>query len=192
MFGAQATAAAERHEGSRMHSRHSEQRNLLETVAGDSRADGATRQVAIGGGRVSIRRRLQGIEMHVGVPVAAYAGVVLAMAENASGKPYQVSLAHSDPDLSVTLLQAEDDGEAMAGWQHWARLLALPALVDRGAAADPDSCVPPGAETTASFRRQSSPSTVARRPRFLVRRKPGRAELQSVVHRGEREIVCYE
>ena len=89
--------------------------------ASDARADGAVREVGFARGEILIRRRVHGIEMKLGVPAPNYKGVVLALLATDSGQSfYRVSLAHRDPDLSVTLHEAHDDSDIVAEWKFWA------------------------------------------------------------------------
>jgi uncharacterized protein DUF6101 len=112
------------------------------------------------------------------VPLGVYRGVAVRM--EASGEPGQVrvflDLLHSDPTLTVPLSAADDPEGTAADWQKWGRVLSLPLLV---VAADGTVSTPVatlGALRVSPAKARRRPAHFrARRPRFLVRRKPGRA-----------------
>jgi hypothetical protein len=101
---------------------------------------------------------------------------------------YAVELAHRDPDLSVTLCEAEDDADIRAEWRLWARFLGLPTLVER----EEGRAEPEGARLGELVVAQRKPrrrggAMARRRPRFLARRKTGRGS-QGLSLAGAREI----
>ena len=146
----------------------------------DARSDNAVRLVAVDRDCVSIERCFKGIHMNLAIPVTAYHGVTVIVAEDGT---CEVHLVHRDPDLSIPLHESSDCREANAELQAWSRLLGLPALDGR----DPDSRekIP----LSSPFDRASGASK-ARRPSFLKRRKVGSPEGAAIVHRGEREIIA--
>jgi hypothetical protein len=146
----------------------------------DARSDNAVRLVAVDRDCVSIERCFKGIHMNLAIPVAAYHGVAAIVAQDGT---CQVHLVHRDPDLSIPLHEARDGREANAELHAWARLLGLPALDAR----DHD-----GVETIPFWPPHERATSLwkARRPSFLKRRKTGRAELATIVHRGDREIIA--
>jgi len=91
--------------------------------AADARADGRRRIVLLGRERIEIARSVGGVFMHIALAPSAYSGIVLRLSEHSDGGfHYEVRLAHRDPDLAVTLLEADDDCEATAEWRLRARL----------------------------------------------------------------------
>ncbi len=160
------------------------------TVAPDPRADRGRREIDVSAERVTIRRRLKGIDMRLCLAVSAYKGVALCLRPDAEGQlVYQVRLVHRDSDLSVLLDEAADDSDVIADWRLWARVLGRPALVEREIgyfetiSADPEAVERSGALT----RRKRA---LKRRPRILSRRKRGIWPAAPAVHAGEREIIA--
>lgn len=155
-------------------------------MAADTRADGAARQVSVEREGISISRRFMGIDMRVGVPITAYTGVVLRHEALETGC-FEVTLEHSDPDLSVTLWRADADALSVETvWRSWAAYLQLPAFRDN--AESPDERAPIATASTLRRHRDIGPH---RRPRFLQRRKPGALQRMSIVHKDE-ELISYE
>jgi hypothetical protein len=151
----------------------------LHFTAADARADERVRHVELSRERVVLHRAVRGIRMAVKVPVAAFLGVALRLIPSPEGGPntVAVSLEHQDAALSVPLYSAEHTNDVVAEWQLWARVFGLPLLV-----ADP-------AGTPAPRRRRRN-VIKARRPSFLLRRRPGIMPELPRVHRGEREIIA--
>ena len=100
-------------------------------AAHDARADGGCRRILLAPGCVTIMRRLQGVKMHLLVPVKSYAGVVLACEEHPCGVLFSVRLAHRDPELSVSLGTASNRSASVGAWRQWAAYFAVPALLER-------------------------------------------------------------
>jgi Family of unknown function (DUF6101) len=157
--------------------------------ASDPRADGRRRIVLLGREKVEIARSVGGVFMHIALAPDAYRGVVLRLSGARDGAfHYELVLAHRDPDLSVILLEADDDSEIRAEWRLWARFLRLPTLVERqDGRPEPElarlgevAILPPGP-------RRRGKAMTSRRARFLTRRKTGRAELAIAVE-ASREI----
>jgi hypothetical protein len=105
-------------------------------AAHDARADGGYRMILLAPRRITIMRRLRGVNMHLQVPVENYEGVVLAHEERPSGRFFSVRLAHRDPELSVTLRTASNRGESTDAWRQWAAYFAMPALIKGGGQPD--------------------------------------------------------
>ena len=145
-------------------------------VASDPRADGRRREVMLARGRVQIARSVAGVRMKISLAASAYRGVVLRLRGFAEQHfSYEVELAHRDPDLSVTLLQASDDSEVQAEWRLWAKFLGLPALVEReDGRPEPDAARLGELVVAARKPRRRGGAMARRRPRFLTRRKIGR------------------
>ena len=147
-------------------------------AAPDPRADGRRRFVRLDGDKVAIDRVVGGVFMRVTVPTSAYRGVALRVIDaRDDGFAYEIRLVHADPDLGVTLAETRDDSEIQAEWRLWARVLGLPALVERAEGSDePDQQLLGRVAVRPSTPRRRGRTILARRPRFLARRKRGRPE----------------
>jgi len=147
--------------------------------AADPRAEGRRRVVLLARDRIVIARCVAGVFMHIAMPPEAYSGVVLRLRALEDGVfQYEVGLAHRDPDLSVTLQQAQDDSEIRAEWRLWANFLGLPTLVEREEGLpEPDAPRLGAVAITEGQPRRRGKTITARRPRFLTRRKVGEASL---------------
>ena len=89
------------------------------------------------GDKVAIDRVVGGVFMRVTVPTSAYRGVALRVVDaRDDGFAYEIRLVHADPDLSVALAETSDDSDIQAEWRLWARVLGLPALVERAEGCD--------------------------------------------------------
>jgi hypothetical protein len=149
----------------------------------DPRADGRRRVVLLASDRVTIARCVRGVFMHLALPPSAYRGVVLRLRALEDGVfHYEIRLAHRDPDLSITLQEADDDSEIRAEWRLWARFLGLPALVERE-----EGRAEPEAQARACARRRGK-TILSRRPRFLTRRKTGAPDRANRSFKGAREM----
>jgi uncharacterized protein DUF6101 len=162
--------------------------------AKDAGADGQIRQVELGRERVVLRRAVCGIRMAVGVPVAAFRGVVLRLLpeDGQDAAAIAVVLDHRDAGLSVPLFIASDGDEIVAVWKSWGRVLGLPLLLAErdGKLHEPFPRLGGvGIAAPAPRRRRHSPLK-RRRPSLLLRRKPGRPVANAAVHRHEREIIA--
>ena len=156
----------------------------------DPRADRGRREIAIDGEHVLISRSLRGIDMRLSLPVSAYRGVALCLRPGkGEAMTYQIRLVHADDDLCVLLDEALDDRNIIADWRLWARVLGLPALVERelGAFAVAEATLDCSNVDTLCDRRLRPNKT---RPRFLARRQPGRPIDGEAVYTGEREIIA--
>jgi hypothetical protein len=145
-------------------------------VASDPRADGRRREVMLARGRVQIARSVAGVRMKISLAASAYRGVVLRLRGLEEQQfSYEVELAHRDPDLSVTLLEANDDSEVQAEWRLWAKFLGLPALVEREEGrSEPDATQLGELMVGQRKPRRRGAAMARRRARFLTRRKIGR------------------
>jgi Family of unknown function (DUF6101) len=131
-----------------------------------------------------IARSVAGVFMHIAMTPNAYRGVVLrlsALRDNVFH--YEIRLAHRDPDLSVTLQEANDDSEIQADWRLWAKFLGLPTLVERE-----EGRTEPEAALAEPLARRRGKTITGRRPRFLARRKTGRVDPDRASLAGAREI----
>ena len=121
------------------------------------------------------------------MPTSAYRGVARRVVDaRDDGFAYEIRLVHADPDLSVALAETCDDSDIQAEWRLWARVLGLPALVERAEGCDePDQKLLGRVAIRSSEPRRRGKTILSRRPRFLTRRKLGRSELCAKVERGE-------
>jgi hypothetical protein len=158
-------------------------------IASDPRADGRRREVTLAAGRVEILRSVGGVRMNISIAANAYRGVVLRLRGLESERfAYEVELRHADPDLCVTLLEADDDDEIQAEWRLWARYLGLPTLVEREEGrAEPDGVRLGEVLIGERKPRRRGAAIGRRRPRFLSRRKMGRGSAGPSLA-GSREI----
>lgn len=99
-------------------------------VASDPRADDGRRLILLGRRTITIKRRLRGVKMHLSVPVETYQGVVMAREGQPDGVLYRVTLAHRDPDLSVTLKESRSRGAMIEAWHHWSSFFAAPVVLE--------------------------------------------------------------
>jgi hypothetical protein len=100
-----------------------------------------------------------------------------------------VELMHRDPALSLPLMIADDPADVAADWQAWGRTLGLPLLVvgQDGTVAAPIERL--GGVTLQPPKPRRRHSFFAdRRPRFLARRKTGRAGVAEIL--AGREITA--
>jgi hypothetical protein len=140
--------------------------------AHDIRADGGTRQVELHRERVVLRRAVHGMRMAINVRVKEFLGIALRQAGDAK----MLVLAHRDPSLTVPLCVSSDQDEIDTAWRIWSEIFALPQLQDTAREPAP--------------RRRRRNAIRARRPKFLVRRRPGALLNEAGVYRGEREIIA--
>jgi Family of unknown function (DUF6101) len=161
--------------------------------AADANADGQVRLVEVHHEGVVVRRSVRGMPIAVSLPVSAFLGVAIRLfaPDQTGGARVAVILEHRDPALSVPLFTATDSLDVLAEWQTWARIFAMPMLV-----ADQDGTLREAFPHLGgvriekpSARKRRRGAIVRRRPRILLRRKPGRREVDAAVHR-EREIIA--
>jgi hypothetical protein len=148
--------------------------DILAGSASDPRADGGVRAVWLTPRGVRIERAVSGIKMRLSIPIEAYQAILSTC--QGGDRPFcRITLAHKDPDLSVTLEQRADIIPEV--WRSWVPFFsrATPEVVS-GALAQP--------------RRRSI--VAKRRPRFLLRRRPGSPRPPLKVFSGAREIISWE
>jgi hypothetical protein len=142
-------------------------------------SDGEASEFVLDHERALLKRPLRsGSRVTVTVPVRAYAGVAVRMEANgqSGGLIVVVELMHRDPALSLPLIVADEPEDVAADWQAWGRALNLPLLVvtEDGTVRAPVDRI--GALVVYESKPRRRYSFFAdRRPRFLARRKPGRA-----------------
>jgi len=156
----------------------SKTQHSLRIEACDPRSDSRRRVIDVDREAVVIRRAVAGVQMAIRVLSSAYRGVALRITrlELEEGRfHYEVKLLHRDPDLSVPLAEGEDKAAVEAQWREWVRFLGLPALAGRTATADMQVNIDGVdlARRVPAGRRRGG-GTIARRSRFLRRRKVGR------------------
>jgi hypothetical protein len=162
-------------------------------VDDDPRADGGKRRVTLGADTIGIDRSLAGMRMKLALPVRAFRGVSLAVVEGPCGTVYRVALDHQDPDLRVTLAEAADPKLIVPEWRGWAKFFRLPRLA-QGAG---DFLVALEGRLGALVLGEVQPRKrgwplKGRRSTMSATRKAGPKVRLQAVHRGEREIICYE
>jgi hypothetical protein len=140
--------------------------------AHDIRADGGTRRVELHRERVILHRAVHGMRMAIKVRVSDFLGVALRGTDEAQ----MLVLAHRDPSLTIPLCVSSDREEIASAWQMWSEIFALPQLAEETREPAP--------------RRRRHNVIKARRPKFLVRRRPGDLLNAPSVHQGEREIIA--
>lgn len=158
--------------------------------AHDQRADGGVRTIEMSRERVVLRREVRGIPMVLKLNIAEYSGVALSVGGDAD--MVVITLEHRDPSLSVPLMTSARSDEIAVAWRMWASALSLPRLVCDGARharAIEAGAIGSGAIGPAPRRRRRN-AVSHRRPRILMRRKPGAGLAGMNVHAGEREIVA--
>ena len=141
--------------------------------AHDTRADDSVRNIELHRERVVLRRAVHGMRMAVNISVRDFLGVGLRGLDDAQA----LMLVHRDPSLSIPLLVSSDADEIATAWQTWSEIFALPQLPEERA------CEP-------APRRRRHNAIRGRRPKFLVRRRPGDLLNTANVHAGEREIIA--
>jgi hypothetical protein len=159
--------------------------------AADAAADERVRLVELGRERVTLLRSLRGMRMKVSIPVSAFLGVAMRMpTPGAAAAAVAVTLEHRDPDLTVPLFAAPDATDLIAEWQLWGRIFGMPLLVagEDGKLHEPFLRLGALRIAPVCGRARRRGPVSKRRPRILLRRKPGRPRA-AVIHR-EREIIA--
>jgi Family of unknown function (DUF6101) len=161
--------------------------------AADANADGQVRLVEVHHEGVVVRRSVRGMPIAVSLPVSAFLGVAIRLypQDHTGMARVAVSLEHRDPALSIPLFSATDSNDVLAEWQLWARTFAMPMLIADGDGKLTEAFPQMGAVRVEapSPRRRCRATLARRRPRILMRRKPGRMPATPVVH-SEREIIA--
>lgn len=124
-----------------------------------------------------------GLPVTIMLPAHAFAGVAARAIEDGAGNvTVTLELYHTDPQLSVPLLVADDLDDIAADWRAWAEAYRLPMLLIEadGVARTLEESL--GAvKTGPATQRRKGRSAAARRPRFLARRKTGDLGLRLVI-----------
>jgi len=159
--------------------------------AADAGADERVRLVELDRERVTLRRSVRGVRMKVSVPVSAFLGVAMRLPLSGAGEAaVAVTLEHRDPGLTVPLFTAPDSTDLIAEWRLWARIFGMPLLVagQDGKLHEPFARLGAIRIAPACGRARRRGAVGKRRPRVLLRRKPGRPGA-TIIHR-EREIIA--
>jgi Family of unknown function (DUF6101) len=158
----------------------------------DAGADERVRLVELHRDGVILRRQVRGMSMAVTLPVSAFLGVAMRLGspQSAQAGTVAVMLEHRDPALSVPLFTATDAIDIVAEWRRWANIFGIPLLVEGSDGTLREPFARLGAVRVAApcGRRRRRGTLSKRRPRILMRRKPGRAGAREI-HR-EREIIA--
>ena len=140
-----------------------------------------------------LRRRLDssGLPVTVALPARAFLGVAARAIEDETGQvTVTLELHHNDPMLSVPLLVASDLEDVAADWRAWSIAFGLPMLLVEadGVARTLEESLASSVGILPPVERRQGRSTYARRPRFLMRRKPGSLGVRLVLE--GREIIA--
>jgi hypothetical protein len=166
----------------------------LSFAANDAAADERVRHVELTRERVVVRRSLRGMRMALNMPVSAFAGVAIRLTPDDGDSLATVSvvLEHKDPSLALSLFVSDEADDALAEWRAWGHVLGLPLLVaeEDGALSEPFARMGQVRIDRVRPRRRRHNAIKRRRPSMPLRRKPGKVNAATPVHRGEREIIA--
>jgi hypothetical protein len=142
-----------------------------------------------------VRRILQmsGLPATVVLPANAFRGVAARALEDEDGNvTVTLELLHNDPMLSVPLLVADNLEDVAADWRAWADAYRLSMLLIEadGVASTLEESLGAAIKALPVQDRRKRRVTPMRRPRFLVRRKPGDLGLRLVID--GKEIIARE
>ncbi|WP_208979173.1 DUF6101 family protein [Stappia stellulata] len=163
------------------------------SVTQAGRSDPTPLDVYIDCQQVIVKRRLAGLPLTLVQPVGVFLGVFAEVAPGATPGTLsaRIGLRHRDPAMSIELAASDKLEDLAADWCAWGEALGLPLLlvepdgkVSRIDKSDEDAVAP------MALPRRRVAALTARRPRFLVRRKPGHPAMAGPVYRGEREIIA--
>jgi hypothetical protein len=164
----------------------------LRFAAPDAAADGGERRITLDRSEVLVARHVGRTAMRLKLPMQSFRGVAVRVLPGIVEGCDRVAivLAHRDRALDVTLYEADHDTDVVAEWQTWAHALGLPLLIEdfNGRLSEPYSRI--GALVLGKPRPRRRRSFLARRPRFLVRRKGGGPLAEAEIRGGEHEIIA--
>ncbi len=124
-------------------------------------------------GAVMKRTLRCGAPLSMALPNRVFQGVAARSVEHEDGTTsVTLHLHHADPDLCVPLMTCDSVENAAADWHSWARRTGLPMLMV-GAAGAVTVVREAGLQSRAPKQRRARITQLARRPRFLRRRKQG-------------------
>jgi hypothetical protein len=137
-----------------------------------------------------VKRILQmsGLPATVVLPANAFQGVAARAIEDPDGNvTVTLELLHNDPMLSVPLLVADNLEDVAADWRAWADAYRLPMLLIEadGVARTLEESLGAAIKALPPQDRRKRRVTPQRRPRFLMRRKPGNLGLRLVINGDE-------
>lgn len=166
--------------------------HLPNTVSYTTHSDDGDVTFSISQRGAVIRRHLDKADLPVTValPPRAFRGVAArAMEDGAGNVTVTLELLHTDPELSVPLLVANDLDDVAADWRAWAEVYQLPMLMIEadGVARTLDESVDFSARMMSPKPRRK-PIGEPRRPRFLARRKQGGLGLRLII--SGKEIIA--
>ena len=125
-----------------------------------------------------------GLPVCVVLPACAFSGVAARAIEDPEGNvTVTLELHHRDPQLSVPLLVADDLDDVAADWRAWADAYRLPMMLIEadGIARTLEESLGAAIKALPAQDRRKRRVTPQRRPRFLMRRKPGNLGLRLVI-----------
>lgn len=141
----------------------------------DAGADGGERRILLDRGEVMVARQVKRTAMNLRLPMNSFRGVAVRLLPGMEDSADRIAiiLAHRDRALDVTLYEADHDADVVAEWQQWAATLGLPLLIEEldGRLSEPYARL--GQVKLGTPRPRRRRSFLARRPRFLMRRKSG-------------------
>ncbi|WP_181699336.1 DUF6101 family protein [Chthonobacter albigriseus] len=141
---------------------------------------------------VVVKRRLSGLPLTLSLPIAAYEGVAVRLTvEGALGLVASVELMHRDPQLCLPLAVTRDIDDAACDWRAWSDALSLPMYLIEADGRVVRVQKPTEIALDKSTPRRRIGMLAHRRPRFLVRRRVGKAGPMPVLT-GWREIIAPE
>jgi Family of unknown function (DUF6101) len=159
----------------------------------DARADEHMRLVELDRERVVVRREVRGIPMRLSLKVSEFLGVAIRVIPPDASQDGAIAVMreHRDQGLSVPLMIATGfEGDVVAEWQRWARVLGRPLLIADGEGfREPFERIGAVRVRAPVPRRRVRATLRRRRPSILMRRKPGRAAPAPQIH-CEREIIA--
>lgn len=129
---------------------------------------------------VTVRKQLEksGVAIKIKVPVDEFIGVAVATSISEDGVlSSSIELMHGDDDLNYRVFEELGNHSVVAEWQNWGRKLRLPLFIKAGdgsymAYSQQVDGVMLGTETG----RRKLAADAGRRPRFLNRRRSGKAD----------------
>ena len=133
-----------------------------------------------------VRRILQmsGLPATVVLPANAFRGVAARALEDPEGNvTVTLELLHNDPMLSVPLLVADNLEDVAADWRAWSDAYRLSMLLIEadGVARTLEESLGAAIKALPAQDRRKRRVAPVRRPRFLMRRKPGNLGLRLVI-----------
>ena len=153
----------------------------------DNSADWGLRTVELASERVVLRRSLRGMKMTISLPISNYLGIAIQIDPSASPNGVvELALEHSDRAFSVPLCRADHACDVVADWQSWSGVLGIPLLLVEGDGSLREAFARVGALRVGSptWRRRRRSAISGRRPRILLRRKPGRQTGEATMRSG--------